>query len=117
MVSEAWERGLLSNSGCSLINCFQACREDLSVWNKKEFGHVGRQISQLQKKLQLLEASGVASSEELRTAKADLTTWLDTEEVIWKQRSRSTWLKLGDKNTNFSILKLHTGRLEILSWN
>lgn len=101
VVSEAWERGLLASSGCPLSNCLQACKEDLSDWNKREFGHVGRQISQLQKKLQILENSRIASSEELRVARVDLNAWLDTKEVMWKQRSHNTWLKLGDNNTSF----------------
>lgn len=74
VVSEAWERGLLSNLGFPLFNCLQACRKDLTVWNKRNFGHVGRRISQLQKKLQSLEVLGIASSEELQAVRSDLTT-------------------------------------------
>ncbi|XP_075670182.1 uncharacterized protein LOC142639945 [Castanea sativa] len=101
VVSKAWERGLMSSSGCPLSNCLQACREDLTDWYKKEFGHVGRRIAQLQKKLQFMEASGAATSEEIQSAKADLNVWLDAEETMRKQRSRNMWLKLGDKITSF----------------
>lgn len=48
-----------------------------------------------------MEASGVATIEEIRSAKIDLNVWLDVEETMWKQRSRNMWLKLGDKNTSF----------------
>lgn len=71
------------------------------VWNKLDFGHVGRRISQLQKKLQNLESSPMASSGDMQAANQDLNTWLDTEEITWKQHSRNTWLKLGDKNKSF----------------
>lgn len=78
----------------------EACREDLTSWNKREFGHVWHRIGQLQKKLQTVEASGAATSEEIWTARSDLNLWLDVEETMWKQWSRNTWLKLGDKNTS-----------------
>lgn len=101
VVSKAWERGLLTHSGFPLFNFLKACREDLTVWNKRDFGHVGRQIPQLQQKLQILETSGMTSIEDLRAARQDLKTWLDTNKIMWKQHSRNTRLKLGDKNTIF----------------
>lgn len=42
VVSEAWKRGLLSDLGFPLFNCLQTCRKDLTVWNKRDFGHVRR---------------------------------------------------------------------------
>ncbi|XP_030970836.1 uncharacterized protein LOC115991253 [Quercus lobata] len=90
VVSEAWERGLMSSLGCPLSNCLQACQEDLTGWNKKEFRHVGRRIAQLQTKLQTVEASGTATSEEIRSARSDLKLWLDAKETMWKQWSHNT---------------------------
>ena len=35
--------------------CLERCRADLSTWNKSEFGHMGRKISELQSRLEGLE--------------------------------------------------------------
>ena len=55
MVSESWQEGLCKFGGSPFTNCIDRCRERLLVWNKVEFGHVGRNIVRLQRKLQQLE--------------------------------------------------------------
>ena len=55
MVSESWQEGLCKFGGSLFTNCIDRCRERLLVWNKVEFGQVGRQIARLQRKLQQLE--------------------------------------------------------------
>ena len=37
------------------MNCMDSCQDQLVSWNKLEFGHVGRNIVELQKCLQILE--------------------------------------------------------------
>ncbi|XP_075633826.1 uncharacterized protein LOC142606345 [Castanea sativa] len=55
VVQEAWQDGLFKPDDAQIMNCLDSCRERLTTWNKLEFGHVGRQISKLEKKLQCLE--------------------------------------------------------------
>lgn len=42
-----------------------------------------------------------AGSERLRELEKELYKVLKDEELMWKQRSRLTWLKDGDRNTKF----------------
>ncbi|KAK9991336.1 hypothetical protein SO802_026321 [Lithocarpus litseifolius] len=55
VVQEAWMEGLYKPVGSPITNCFNNCKERLETWNKTEFGHVERQITRLEKKLQALE--------------------------------------------------------------
>ncbi|XP_075656413.1 uncharacterized protein LOC142626466 [Castanea sativa] len=77
--------------------------DNLVIENKTTFGHVGRKISTLRKKLQVLENIGGpgVDMEELHETKLELNKMLLIEEDMWNQRSRNCWLKAGDKNTSF----------------
>ncbi|XP_023881645.1 uncharacterized protein LOC111994021 [Quercus suber] len=51
VVTDAWERGRIGGKEWPLHHCLEECRASLAEWNKNSFGHVGKQNSELQKKL------------------------------------------------------------------
>nr|POE76983.1 hypothetical protein CFP56_49696 [Quercus suber] len=55
IVIAAWKEGLQTGTGGFLRSCLEHCRHDLEAWNKEEFGHVGRKIAELQRRLEWLE--------------------------------------------------------------
>ena len=73
------------------------------MWNSTEFGHLGKQISQLQKKLEWLELQPTSLDiiKDRRERRVELNCWLDKEDTMWKQRSRLNWFKEGDRDTRF----------------
>ena len=107
VVQEAWHEGLYKPGGYPFTNCIDICRSRLQVWNKMEFGHVGRKIASLEKqlkRLELLPGTKEIDDEIIEVRKA-LNVWLDAESTMWQQRSRNLWLTSGDRNTSFSMLK------------
>ena len=64
---------------------------------------MGKKISQLQKRLESLELlpSSPKVIQELRETRVNLNCWLDREDAMWKQRSRLSWFRNGDHNTQF----------------
>ena len=103
VVHDAWERGRCKVSQWPLEECIEECRASLKSWNTQSFGHVGKQVAKLQRKLQALEnLKGAAIDlEETHNIKKELNKWLGIEEEMWHERSRNNWLKAGDKNTLF----------------
>ena len=71
--------------------------------NIHTFGHVGKQVANIQKMLQILEAmkGNRTDLEEIYATKLELNRWLGIEEEMWHQRSKNNWLKAGDRNTTF----------------
>lgn len=64
---------------------------------------MGKKISQLQKRLESLELlpSSPEVIQELRETRVNLNCWLDREDAMWKQQSRLSWFRNGDRNTRF----------------
>lgn len=75
----------------------------LRKWSSKSFGSVLKRFKEIREEIARL-LSGVVNSEtenKVRKLSAELDEILYREEIMWKQRSRVTWLKEGYKNTNF----------------
>lgn len=86
VVQKAWYEGLCKLDGSPFTNCINSCRTRLQVWNKMEFGHVGRKIDDLEKRLQrleLLHGSKEIDDEIMEVQKA-LNIWLDAESTMWQ---------------------------------
>ena len=85
-----------------LFEKIKNCRSALVGWSKITFG---QSRNTLQEKLRILEEltreNTIAHWEEIRRVKDEINTILYHDELHWRQRSRSVWLKAGDKNTQF----------------
>ena len=88
---------------------FKLCRKQsntsaaLRKWNKEIFGHCQTRINALTEEIVKIQAK--PSSESNRREEAfiqqELNTWLSRNESMWRQKSRETWLKDGDRNSKF----------------
>ena len=85
----------------------KALKGVLKNWNRDVFGKVEtnkkealRRVSywddlEKERELNLEEAEGRVN------ARADFKRWELAEEISWRQKSRETWLKEGDRDTGF----------------
>lgn len=103
IVQDAWFRGSCRDDPYPFNTCMEECRVSLSQWIKTTFGHVGRKITALRQKLQVLDSTNALRVDmgRVHETKLELNKLLLEEEDMWNQRFRNCWLKSGDRNTSF----------------
>ncbi|CAM8888420.1 unnamed protein product [Rhodiola kirilowii] len=101
VVKTVWMK--VGNTSTNMANKLHACGKELAIWNNQKFGNVQRNIKNLKEYINKLQVeprtSDVIEREEEASRKLD--EWLAREELLWRQRSRTEWLKDGDRNTAF----------------
>ena len=78
-------------------------QKDLSDWAKWDFGSVLPKSTEIQKKLSRIWCSSPTATLELEATKLakELDELLLWEEIMWRQTSRATYLREGDRNTKW----------------
>ena len=86
-----------------MIRKIEACGAELTNWSRNNFGNIRRELDK--KRKELAQADRVAvqggGSDKLWVLKKEVNALMDKEERLWRQRSRTLYLKDGDHNTKF----------------
>ena len=90
-----------------LVKKLDEVKINLKIWNKKVFKNMNFRKIHMKEELEKLknELLIIRRTRELDKVKNILLTnfynTISQEEQLWRQKSRVTWLKEGDKNTKF----------------
>lgn len=76
---------------------------ELKLWSKEEFWGREEKLEKLIKKLKSYRESSkqYCTGVELKAIEKQIDDLLIDEEIYWRQRSRTVWLREGDKNTKY----------------
>ena len=110
IIKEVWDGSQELNSPIGIATRLKCCAGNLSRWNKMVFGQIPRQIQKKRETfstLVLRDKDGNLGSE-INIIRKKINDLLDSEEIMWHQRSKVQWLGLGDRNTKY----FHTRALE-----
>ena len=80
------------------------CGDKLLSWSRLSFGNIKRSIELNSKKLNRAEleaAKGRGDTNLIWSLKTELNDLLDKESQMWHQRSRTLFMKEGDRNTRY----------------
>jgi hypothetical protein len=102
-IQEAWDKNRDGTSMFQVVNKLKDCKKGLGKWSRRHFGNVTRQLFEKRQQLKEAEVSALqgGSMDRLKSLKYEVNFLLEKEERMWRQKSRSSWLKDGDQNTRF----------------
>ncbi|XP_010480628.1 PREDICTED: uncharacterized protein LOC104759393 [Camelina sativa] len=75
------------------------CRKAISRWKKSNPSNSEKKIEELKNKIDEAQGLDSVSAEEELQLKWQLCAAFRDEETYWRQKSRATWMREGDRNT------------------
>lgn len=87
--------------------------EELSKWGKSKFGNIKTRIKRIKEKLKQIQCNPHHEANVEAKLRGELDKFLEMEEVYWKQRSKTDWLKNDDRNIKYFHRKASQRR----KWN
>jgi hypothetical protein len=101
-INEAWEAAGQVQNLADIKNKLHCTMRALKTWSREKFGRVDREIKKLTNRLEwLYKHNPFSHMTEIKHVSARMDELLLREEIMWRQRSRITWLKEGDQNTKY----------------
>ena len=102
IIKEGWQKGEILNIK-ELSEGLLQCGQLLSKWNRDVFGNNNHCIKLKELKLEKLfnDVKGISNATTIKKYKKELVEPSLNEEIMWKKRAKTIWLKKGDQNMWF----------------
>jgi len=107
IIKLAWEGYPNQNTRKGIAAGLQNCAADFLRWNASVFGHIPKQIQNKRKALNtmVLQDRNGMMGKEINRLSSEINDLLDSEEILWHQRSRVQWYGQGNCNTKFFFIQ------------
>ena len=102
-VNSAWGPPIVGITMPEVAGKVKVCGSKLSDWSKNSFGSVKKRLEEKKKLLAKAELAAAKGGDFLvvKFLQKEVNNILDTENLMWQQRSRALFLKYGDRNTAY----------------
>lgn len=102
-VNKSWDPGPGRADLSTVANTLSTLQGALKTWDRDVFGSVTKQVKELRAQLEEERGNTLyrGPMDRERSIMSQLAEVLAREEVMAKQRSRISWLREGDRNTEF----------------
>ncbi len=86
-----------------LTEKLKRCRMGLVQWSKEKYGGVKNRVKASLESIEALSHDNREGQHrsQIRALKKEINELLLADEIHWKQRAHTVWLKVGDRNTRF----------------
>jgi hypothetical protein len=103
VVKSAWDCNPVGTALFCLAQKIKNTRVQLLLWSQAKLRITSKLIESTRKKLMVLEEQTQESYDvaEVKLVRKELHSLLAKEETHWRQRSRVSWLREGDRNSKF----------------
>jgi ribonuclease HI len=103
VISAAWNKVRSHAVGwTSLEEKIDVCMKEIKKWKASNVGPILGNANKLREDLLALQGrEDAVDSEFVKKLKTEIQTQLEKEDIWWRQRAKSEWLKHGDRNTKY----------------
>jgi hypothetical protein len=103
IIKKEWRvKGPRGDSWGQVRKKLDRCKKSLQVWVRKTVKQGERLLQAKQMELSAIQSLGNPDLvEQEKRIQEELLLLLDQEDLIWRQRAKTDWLKEGDRNTKY----------------
>ncbi|KAL0455807.1 UNVERIFIED_CONTAM: hypothetical protein Slati_0919900 [Sesamum latifolium] len=113
VIQRAWSSKRGTNNREALMDKIRASHMELCKWSRTNFGNIMWNIKNYNERICQLQQQTITEERkaEIEKLKDLVEEWTGREELLWKQCSKSLWLKAGDRNSSYFHAKTNERRI------
>ena len=103
VVEAVWHDQVQCDASHQVMKKVDKCGFELTLWSRRHFGNVRRELKEKKKLLEKAEQVAVhtGNNYRIKELKNEVTELMIKENMMWRQRAKIFWLIGGDKNMKY----------------